>query len=203
MINCRDKACLVSALRDHMMDKFKDKYRISPIRMQKWNYGWDAAYFITICTKNKLCYFGEVSEGKMNLSNVGVLADVLWFEISNHARNVELGPFVVMPNHVHGVIVLKENNSFVTNKGENESRPDIPIGKTRFQSQGKNTVSSIIGSYKSAVTKHARRLGYDFFWQSRFYDHIIRNKQSYDKIAHYIFTNPEKWNLDTYYDSTP
>lgn len=171
--------------------------------MQEWNYGWDAAYFITICSKNNYCYFGEVSEGKMNLSNIGVLADVFWFEIPNHAHNVELGPFVVMPNHIHGVIILHGNNSFLKKNDQNESIPDIPIGKSRFQAQGKNTVSSIIGSYKSAVTKHARRIGYDFSWQPGFYDHIIRDKQSYDRIADYIGTNPEKWNRDTYYVCRP
>ncbi len=185
------------------MDKYQNKYRISTTRMQEWNYGWDAAYFITICSKNNQCYFGDVSEGEMKLSNIGVLADVLWHEIPNHANNVELGSFVVMPNHIHGVIILHGNISIAKKIDHKESNIDFTVGKSRFQAQGKNTVSSIIGSYKSAVTKHARRIGFDFCWQPGFYDHIIRNKQSYDRIAHYIVTNPKKWNLDTYYFHRP
>ena len=185
------------------MDKYQNKYRISTIRMQEWNYGWDAAYFITICSKNNHCYFGEVLEGEMKLSNIGVLADVVWYEIPNHANNVELGPFVVMPNHIHGVIILHGNNSVSKKNDQKESKTDIPIGKTRFQAQGKNTVSSIIGSYKSAVTKHARRMGYDFAWQPRFYDHIIRDKESYDRIAQYIVINPQKWDQDKYNTCDP
>jgi len=73
------------------------------------------------------------------------------------------------------------------------------IGQKRFQNQGKNTVSSIIGSYKSAVTKHAHRLGYDFAWQPRFYDQIIRDEKSFYRIAQYIRNNPLKWQDDTYY----
>ncbi|RKY75950.1 hypothetical protein DRQ07_11085 [candidate division KSB1 bacterium] len=70
------------------------------------------------------------------------------------------------------------------------------IGQQRFQNIGKNSLSSIIGSYKSAVTKHALRLGYDFVWQTRFYDHIIRNEKSYKNIKYYIINNPAKWNDD-------
>ena len=73
------------------------------------------------------------------------------------------------------------------------------IGRKRFQNQGKNTVSSIIGEYKSAVTKHANRLGSDFAWQSRLYDHIIRDKKSFEDISNYIKNNPKKWREDEFY----
>ena len=225
-----------------MTDKFRDKYRIPSTRLQNWDYGWAGAYFITICTKNRAPYFGEISNGKMELSPVGVLADVFWYEIKNHAQNVELDAFVVMPNHVHGILILNKIdvpeivNDIDNNGGEVgggvetrhalslqslqslqsqqslrppqspqsfESPKSLPprqtIGQKRFQNQGKNTVSSIIGSYKSAVTKHAHRLGYDFAWQERFYDHIIRNEKSYYRIAEYIRTNPLKWQDDRYY----
>lgn len=73
------------------------------------------------------------------------------------------------------------------------------IGKKRFQNQGKNTLSSIIGSYKSAVTKHTHRLGFDFDWQSRFNDHIIRDYKSYQRIRNYIVNNPKNWDNDKFY----
>lgn len=94
-------------------EKFKGKYRSDTSRLKNWDYTWDAAYFITICTKNREHYFGEIENGKMKLSKIGVLADVFWYEIKNHTKNVELDAFVVMPNHVHGILII--NNCLKTN----------------------------------------------------------------------------------------
>lgn len=88
------------------MTLYKNKYRSESARAQWWDYGWAAAYFVTICTKDRRHYFGEVNDGKMNLTPVGAIADVLWYEIKNHANHVELDEFVVMPNHIHGILVL-------------------------------------------------------------------------------------------------
>ena len=88
------------------MEKFRGKYRISSARWQNWDYRWVSAYFITICTKNRKCFFGEISNSIMKLSDVGILADIFWNEIKNHTKNIELGEYVVMPNHVHGILVL-------------------------------------------------------------------------------------------------
>ncbi|WP_204336953.1 transposase, partial [Cryomorpha ignava] len=197
-----------------MADKFRNKYRIDSNRLQNWNYGWNGSYFITICTKNRINYFGEVLNGKMKLSHIGVIADVFWFEIQNHAKSLTLGEFVVMPNHVHGILNDKidstgagevidpraekkitpnppelapsskkqpsaeksptsENPSTSENEFDPAAKPIKTIGHNRFQNQGKNTISSIVGSYKSAVTKHCNRLGLEFSWQPSFYDHII------------------------------
>lgn len=193
------------------MSKFRNKYRIESSRLQKWDYGWDAAYFITICTKNRIHYFGKVENGKMKLSPIGVLANDLWHEIKNHAKNVDFGAFVVMPNHIHGILVLDGNNrdrdvemdKNTENGGDTDGRRDKAClvstpGQRRFQNQGKNTVSSIIGSYKSAVTKHAHRLGYEFDWQSRFDDRIIRDDASYQRIRNYIDNNPSNWEKDLF-----
>jgi putative transposase len=198
-----------------MDDKFQDKYRIASTRLQNWDYSWAAAYFITIVTKDRKPYFGNITDGKMVLSNVGILADVFLYEIKNHARNTKLGEFVVMPNHIHLVLILNGDNNpendavvdVVVETGhalslqqQQQSKHDKTIGQTRFQNQGKNTVSSIIGSYKSAVTKHANRLGYEFGWQTRFYDHIIRDDKSFKRIANYIISNSINWNEDKFYN---
>jgi len=197
-----------------MAEKFQNKYRIPSSRLQNWDYGQHAAYFVTICTQGRECYLGEVVHGKMNLSGIGIIADILWHEIKNHAPNIELGEFVVMPNHVHGIIILHGNNdnavtvetthvvetthALSLQSPQTPQSPQQSIGKKRFQNQGKNTLSSIIGSYKSAVSKHAHRLGFVFAWQPRFHDHIIRNQQSYQTISEYIINNPLKWNDDTF-----
>ncbi|MEM8676903.1 MAG: transposase [Cyanobacteria bacterium P01_G01_bin.67] len=198
------------------MEKFKGKYRIPSIRLQNWNYGWNGAYFITACTKNRIHYFGKVVNGKMQFSHIGIVADILWYEIKNHADRIELGEFVVMPNHIHGILILNNKNcdrNFNNNDNQcsrdkaclvsttTTTDNDQTIGQKRFQNQGKNTISSIVGGYKSAVTKHVKRLGYQFTWQSRFHDYIIRNDVEFDRIVKYIQNNPQNWHRDKFCDS--
>lgn len=183
--------------------KFQNKYRISSIRAQWWDYGWNGAYFITICTQDRKNYFGEIQNNKMVLSHVGIIADLLWHQIPTHHKNVELGDFVVMPNHIHGILIIDKqlhNTNMIAETGHalspqsSESNP----GSQRFQNIGKNTISSIVGSYKSAVTKHANRLGYPHQWQKLFYDNIIRSNNDYQRISDYIVSNPEKWEKDKF-----
>ena len=91
-------------------DKYQNKYRIQSSRLQNWDYGWNAVYFITICTNNRECYFGEIVDGKMKLSNIGEIANVFWYEIPSHFQFVKLDAFVVMPNHIHGILILNNEN---------------------------------------------------------------------------------------------
>lgn len=204
------------------MERYKNKYRIASARASWWDYSWAGAYFITICTQNRFHYFGEIIDQKMVLSPIGILADVFWHEIPKHAPNVELGSFVIMPNHMHGILIINPPKLSDLSKSGGDVDVDVDdvqtrhalslpqsqppqspqsephIGTKRFQNQGKNTVSSIVGSYKSAVTRHANRLGFEFGWQSRFHDHIIRNDAEYQRINDYIETNPIKWASDKF-----
>ena len=190
-----------------MSDKFKGKFRNESARLQNWDYGWNAAYFVTICTKDRAHFFGEIQNGTMRYSPAGAVAYVLWQEIKNHAINIELGEFVIMPNHVHGIIIIDQKNADTVGTTlalslqppPPENEPPQTIGKQRFQNQGKNTLSSIIGSYKSAVTKYCNRLGLPCGWQPRFHDHIIRDDQSLQRISAYIQNNPSSWNDDKFY----
>ena len=190
------------------MDKFNNKYRIPPARAQWWDYGWDASYFITICTRMRRHFFGKVIDHQMVLSDLGKIADDCWRKITDHARNVELGPYVVMPNHVHGIVNLVGNATafkFVPlpESGSNAAidNGEFPktIGQIRFRNPGKNTISTIIGGYKSAVSKDAAKEGVDFGWQSRFHDHIIRDAEECPRIADYILNNPARWKGDKFY----
>jgi putative transposase len=114
------------------MDKYQNKYRIASARAQWWDYGWNGAYFITICTRNREHYFGEIENGKMVLSPMGIIADILWHEIPNHASFVELGDFVVMPNHIHGILILDKpnggNDNVVADNDNVVANNDIDIG---------------------------------------------------------------------------
>ncbi|MRX69730.1 REP element-mobilizing transposase RayT [Flavobacterium resistens] len=192
-------------------EKFQNKYRISSIRAQWWDYGWNGAYFITICTQDREHYFGEIQNNKMVLSEVGIIADLLWHQIPIHHKNVELGDFVVMPNHIHGILIIDKqstnidldfaNDANIVQTGHALSQHALSVqnpGSQRFQNIGKNTISSIVGSYKSAVTKHANRLGYQHQWQKLFYDNIIRSNNDYQRISDYIVSNPENWTKDKF-----
>ena len=225
-----------------MTDKYKGKYRIPPTRAQWWDYSKVGAYFITICTANRYPYFGCIADDVMTLSPTGKIAERYWYEIVNHAKNMVLGEFVVMPNHVHGIVIIDESgcadtvdNAFVETRhalslhntagselvetrhalslsGEPGSanaetrhalslhEPCGPLpGQSRFRNPGKNTISSIIGGYKSAVSKQCNLSSLDFAWQSRFHDHIICDREEYDHIAWYITNNPANWKKDKFY----
>jgi REP element-mobilizing transposase RayT len=172
------------------MQNYQNKHNRQTTRLQTWDYASDGAYFITICTKNRQQYFGKIKDRKMHLSECGIIADVFWHEIKHHAKNIELGQFVVMPNHIHGILILRNNEEYSVGAGH-----ALPI-PNRFQNPGKNSISTIVGSYKSAVSKHAYRLGFEFEWQTRFHDRIIRDEQAFLNISNYIINNPKKWEED-------
>lgn len=190
-----------------MTDKFQNKYRIPSARLPNWDYRWNAAYFVTICTQNRECYFGNVVNDKMQLSEIGHIAQSYWQEIPKHFPFVLLDAFIIMPNHMHGIIVIdKQDNAIVetlqvkTLQVKTLHATSLPIPKKMaFISPKQGSLSTIIRSYKSAVTKNARQIHADFAWQSRFHDHIIRNNKSFQTISEYIVNNPMKWEDDKFY----
>ena len=221
-IGCRDKAvpCPYTGQQTiEMAEKFRNKYRISSARLQNWDYGWDGAYFITICTKNRRHYFGEIINSEMHLKETGKLAEKFWLEIPDHFPFIELGNFQVMPNHFHGILIIdkmKYDGNNGKNDGENDggndggtADPAVPavpaptnktIGQLRYQNQGSGTISSVLGSYKSIVSKNAHLNNANFAWQSRFHDHIIRDTLSFERIQNYIENNPKNWREDKFYE---
>jgi len=138
---------------------------------------------VTICTKDQKCYFGNIVNGKMMLSGIGLAAKGCWFEIPEHFPFTMTDEFVVMPNHVHGIVIINENSQ--------QQKRNV------FGPQPKN-LPSIIRGYKIGVKKYATTHNLLFHWQSRFYEHIIRNEESLGKIRNYILSNPERWDLDKY-----
>jgi len=180
------------------MTLFKDKYRIESTRLKGWDYRNPGFYFITICTKNREHYFGNIADDEMHLSAAGEIAAQCWREIPVHHAGVELDEFVVIPNHVHGIVVIREHGFDETLQiVETLQATSLHDHKMAAISPKAGSLSVVIRSYKSAVTKLA---GLDscqeFAWQSRFYDQIIRDENSFNKIRQYIFDNPVKWELD-------
>ena len=172
-----------------MTKKFKNKYRIPTARATLWNYGWNAAYFITICTKNRKCWFGHVAHREMVYSGIGRIAHKCWLEIPDHFPFVKLDAFVIMPNHVHGIIIINKNVSVGAETqyiaslqrplGDdpqnicNKNPLQIDAMKNQFGPQSQN-LASIVRGFKIGVTKYARAIHPEFMWQARYHDIIIR-----------------------------
>ena len=180
--------------------------------MKNWDYGTNGAYLITICTRNREHFFGEIVEvkdtNKMQFNEIGKLANQFWEEIPKHFPFVELGNYQVMPNHVHGILIIDKNNIVddvvvetlqcnvstinVIETGKNEKMAKI--------SPKSGTISTIIRSYKSVVSKNAHLIHADFEWQERFHDYIIRDSESFERIQNYIENNVANWKDDKFYN---
>ena len=177
-----------------MNNKFQNKYRIPSARLKNWDYGNNGAYFITICTSNREYFFGEIvlvnDENEMQLNEIGKLAERFWAEIPNHFPFVELGNYVIMPNHIHGILIINKKNivdDIVETLHCNVSTVNATeaINKKELMAEispKSGTISTIIRSYKSVVTKNAHFIHADFEWQTRFHDHIIRNSESFERM---------------------
>lgn len=169
------------------------------IRLKGYDYSRNGAYFITICTRGKKHLFGQINGGEMHLNEMGTVVDECWQSIPTHYTEVELGEYVIMPNHLHGILYINTvgvnhhspgngaNNDSLDN--DNGANNDSPLRGTS------RTVGSIIRGFKIGVTKLA---GYSP-WQRNYYEHIIRNQQSHEQIANYIISNPINWGMDCYY----
>lgn len=194
-----------------MSDKFQNKYRIPSARAPWHNYngGW---YFITVCTKNMVCYFGNVVDSKMRLNELGqAIADNLR-DVSKHYSYCEIPIYVVMPNHIHAIVII-DGEKTPYNRCDNCSRdvarrvstppttppPPTPTTKMTEIANYQGWLSVVIGGIKSAVTKFANQNNMSFVWQSRFHDHIIRNQDECNRITQYIENNPIKWELDKFF----
>lgn len=187
-----------------MSDRFQNKYRIESTRLKNWDYGWNAPYFVTICTQNRECFFGDVVGGDMVLNEIGKIANDCWLEIPEHFPFVKLGEHVVMPNHVHGIVEIDKpddgrNDQFVETQNFASLQSDQyeSSTKNKFGPQSKN-LASIIRGFKIGVTKNARLINPNFAWQPRYHDHIIRNDESFQKISEYIINNPLNWPSDQF-----
>jgi putative transposase len=182
------------------MEKYQGKYRIPSARWAAWDYASNAAYFITICTARREHYFGAVANGTMTLTPVGQAAMDCWNEIPAHFPFVVLDEFVVMPNHVHGILVIDKPIVETQNVASGVQTQDIASLPNRFGPQSQN-LASIVRGYKIGVTKYARQNDIPFAWQDRYHDHVIRNEGEYNRIRQYVCENPQRWTDDTYYAS--
>ena len=187
-----------------MVEKFQDQFRVPSARLKNWDYGKNGAYFITICIHNKEFLFGEVVEknnhAKFKANKLGELAEIYWLEIVKQFPYVELGNFVIMPNHVHGILIINKpvETRFIASllNTSSSSSGVIPDNKNPMLN---NSISRIIRWYKGRCSFEIRKIKKEFSWQSRFYEHIIKDSESFEKIQDYILKNPQTWKEDKYY----
>jgi REP element-mobilizing transposase RayT len=189
----------------------------------RWHDYTGADYFVTFCTKNRELYFGDVVDGKMELSEIGKWAVTQIEQTAIIRQNdVEIPMFVVMPNHVHLIVicnrvdpcrdasnasvcrdtsnasVCRDTSNASAHNVSNNVSADARGASLRFGPQSGN-LPSVVRGIKSAVTKYAIEHGIPFAWQSRYHDHIIRNQMEMNRIADYIETNPLRWEMDQFY----
>ena len=181
-------------------EKFRNKYRIPSARLTTWDYGSNPAYFVTICTRDRVHVFGEVQDGQVQLSPLGQAAWDCWRAIPDHFPFAIADAFVAMPNHVHGIAVIDKPDGADPTHVETQNLASLrqPQPVNRFGPQSQN-LASIVRGVKMALQQFARQHQIAFAWQARYHDHIIRNPAEYDRIRNYIVENPQKWSEDRYH----
>jgi putative transposase len=172
-----------------------EKHHRKSIRLKRYDYSENGAYFITICIQHRECLFGEIVAGEMRLNGAGMLAQKWWLELKNKYPHIELDEYVIMPNHFHGIITI-QNETAVGAIHESPLRSDISTRR-------KMTLSKIVGYFKMNSAKYINQLlntKEQKLWQRNYYEHIIRNEQSLTQIQEYIINNPSNWEQDELFE---
>jgi putative transposase len=205
----RDAINRVSTNRGTSMTLYKNKYRIESARKPGWDYESNGAYFITICTHDRQHFFGNIQDGMMDLSIAGEFAQKFWWEIPARFSDIQLDAFIVMPNHIHGILIIDRhcqptgrdaiNRVSTTNYGTNKSIHSGGVTANHNPMLSDQSISKIIRWYKGRCKFEISKTLPEFAWQPRFHDRIIRDRTSFNHIRHYIQTNPKRWKIDKFY----
>jgi len=157
-------------------------YRRS-IRLKDYDYSQAGGYFVTICTKNRQYLFGEIIYGQMVLNEAGRMVSEAWEWLEKQYNYVELDEWVIMPNHMHGIIIINDG------RGCSRTAPTVKP----------KTLGGLIGAFKTASTKRINEKNGTpgaRLWQRNYFDRVIRNEKELDQIREYVFSNPGKWEID-------
>jgi len=157
-------------------------------RLQGYDYSAAGGYYMTVVAFRRECLFGDVVDGAMRLNDLGRIVMECWDEIPSHFPNAGIDAFVVMPDHVHGIVFIYDNDPPSV-----EATHASPLLQKR-DGPAPRSLGAIVGSFKSAVTRRAgRELNTGRIWQRNYYEHIIRGQTDYERIAGYILANPSAW----------
>ncbi len=179
----------------------KKSYRIDSARLKGWDYSSEGAYLIGLNTKFRVHSFGKVENGKMILSEIGEIAHAFWQQIPIHTKTSILDEFIIMPDHIHGIIFLDYSVCLDGVPPRLEKRKGvIPVCTDGVlprlkQELPRKSIATIIGTFKSVFTKTINQKFPEakFQWQERFYDHIIRNNEELNRLRNYISNNPKNY----------
>jgi len=164
------------------------KHHRRSIRLKEYDYAQSGGYFITVVTYHRDLLFGKITNEEMQLNEMGKIVDECWHAIPEHFPNLELGAYIVMPNHLHGIIVINDDGRGTIYRAPTQEQ---------FQKPVKGSIPTIIRTFKAAVT---RRIGREHnptgIWQKNYYEHIIRDHEDWDRIHRYIEANPSMWAED-------
>jgi REP element-mobilizing transposase RayT len=194
-----------------------DLHRRRAMRLRDYDYVGAGGYFVTVCAWRRQCLFGDVVDGGMRLNDVGMVVKNCWNAIPEHFRHVELDEFVIMPNHIHGIFWIKDGDFAVGARHASPWSNAKPrqIGGTisasgmddgtrarhasPLRGPKKGSVGAIVGSFKSAATKHINTLRVNTdnpVWQRNYHEYVIRGERDLLAVRQYITDNPAKWDLD-------
>ena len=180
-----------------------EKHHRRSIRLKGYDYAQEGVYFVTVCTQNRACLFGAVADGEMQLNNAGQIAKAAWDDMPARFPSVRLDAFIVMPNHVHGIIMV--GPQFIAPQ---KTPPTIVGAQFIVPSDGFDgtnqgvmnyapTLGDMVRAYKAASTRLIRQAGTpDFAWQRNYYEYVIRDEESLNRIRQYILDNPARWEFD-------
>ncbi|MDD3806815.1 MAG: hypothetical protein PHE86_02090 [Candidatus Marinimicrobia bacterium] len=173
-----------------------EEHHRQSIRLKDYDYSQPGAYFVTICTQNQECLFGKIVDGKMVLNECGKITKQCWLDIPNHYSNAELDEFVIMPNHIHGIIIIVGgiNVGAIHESPQHES----PLPPHSTITRRKMLLPKIIGFYKMNSAKQINQIRHmpgTPVWQRNYYEHIIRNENENElnRVHKYIINNPLQW----------
>ncbi len=187
-----------------MNASYYDKFLRTSRRLKGWDYSREGYYFITICTANREMIFGEINNGQMTLNRFGEIAMTELEKTFELRDNLKPDKFIVMPNHIHIIIALQFSDAQEYQSGtvmarHDADKPSESPSNQKFGNPTPGSLSTIIGAYKSAVTKKINQLRDTLgvtIWQPRFHDRIIRSRRELHIVRHYIEQNPSKWESD-------
>jgi len=165
-------------------------------RLTRYNYSLPGAYFVTICVSQMRELLGEIVDKKVILNEFGEIVKEIWENIPKHFKNIILDEWVIMPNHLHGILIIYYNNEREI-KDRNEELNDYSY-LLQKNKQSQMYLPKVINGFKGAVTRiiNQKFPNNEFTWQKSFYDHIIRNDKAIKKIREYIYNNPLNWKMD-------
>lgn len=170
------------------------KHHRRSIRIKEYDYTQRGGYFVTTVTYQRALLFGRIVNEEMYLNDLGKIVAEYWRAIPEHFLNAELGAYVVMPNHVHEIIVINENRMATNSSPSVGARHGSPLSPHGVKPR---SIGAIVGSFKSAVAKRIKReLNASGIWQRNYYEHIIRDHKDWDRIHKYIESNPSMWAED-------